>query len=54
MPSLIELWQRLATALGVQPRTLAALVVAALLFIYLQEIHDSMEGLIDGYKSAWK
>lgn len=44
------LWQRLSAKMGVQPRTLAILVVLALLFTFLQEIHDSMEGLINGFK----
>jgi hypothetical protein len=47
-------WQHLAAAVGVRPRTLVVLVVLALLFIYLQEIHDSMEGFIDGYNNAFK
>lgn len=48
------LWQRLAAWLGVRPTTLAVLVALALLFVYLQEIHDSMEGFIDAFNNAWK
>ena len=54
MLALKQLWQRLAARLGVRPRTLAIVLALALLFIYLQEINDSMEGFIDGYNSAWK
>jgi len=52
--TLKPLLQCLAAALGIRPRTLAVVLTLALLFTYLQEIHDSMEGFIDGYKSVWK
>lgn len=54
MHALSQLWQQLAAVLGVRPRTLAILATLALLFVYLQEIHDSTEGFIDGFNSAWK
>ena len=52
MHTLSALWQRLAARLGVRPRTLAILVALALLFTCLQDIHDSMEGFIDGFNSV--
>ncbi len=52
MPSLKALWQQLAEKAGVRPLTLAVLVTLALLFTYLQEITDSMEGFINVFKRA--
>jgi hypothetical protein len=46
--------RRLAAELGMRPRTLTIVLALTLLFIYLQEIHDSMEGFIDGFKKVWK
>lgn len=52
MPSLKALWQQLADKAGMRPLTLAVVVTLALLFTYLQEITEAMEGFIDVFKRA--